>query len=107
MVDKNDKITEIKKFMFTDMKREIDLARKGYDAGNFLCALGLFCYIEFAGSQVCPNTKTKKEQFNSFLKKMGKDYEELIDAEIDIYGDLRCGLAHSYFVGKSCTIAML
>ncbi|MBD3251579.1 hypothetical protein GF380_03970 [Candidatus Uhrbacteria bacterium] len=38
---------------------------------------------------------------------MGKDYEELIDAEIDIYGDLRCGLAHSYFVGKSCTIAML
>lgn len=96
---------QAKKFIFSDVQREIDLAKNNKNAGNFLCALGLLCYTEFAGDLKEKSKGTKTERFNSFFRTFGPHYNKLIDEGFDIYGDLRCGLVHTYFAEK-CIIYM-
>ena len=80
---------EAKKFIFSDIQREIDLAKNKQDAGNFLCALGLLCYTEFAGD-LMPNSPTgKRKKFDSFFKIMGPHYEKMINENVNIYHELR------------------
>jgi len=95
-------------WMYSDIQREIDLARLGEGAGNFLCALGLLCYTEFMGGivlgsfKICP----LKRRFDAFLELMGDDYK-FLNQTVNVYDVFRCGLAHEYFVKHNCEIAML
>ncbi len=110
-------------FITADIEREIRLARMETSlwrrllaravgnpngGGNFLTALGLLCYTEFAGrlkrndfsdgnARVC---------FDDFFRDLGPEYDQLVQTQ-NVYRDLRCGLAHEYFVKRSCVIAML
>jgi len=108
---------EARHFMKVDVEREIALARvnnKGQlkvpglpaGGGNFLVALGLLCYTEFAGSLLTTGSGAGK-RFNAFFDELGPRYKAF-RKQHNVYGDLRCGLAHEYFVKKkSCTINML
>ncbi len=97
-------------FMFSDIQREINLARSGVGGGNFLAALGLLCYTEFMGAvQNCNEPTPRKEdkgKFDLFFDALGSQYDAL-NKKINAYDIFRCGMAHEYFVKKSCTIAML
>ncbi|MCK4476456.1 MAG: hypothetical protein KAU16_06985 [Methanophagales archaeon] len=95
-------------WMFSDIQREIDLARSNKRAGNFLCALGLLCYTEFMGGIVLGSFRIRPLQrsFDAFLDLMGADYKTF-NQTVDVYHVFRCGLAHEYFVKHNCDIAML
>ena len=99
---------QAKNFIFSDIQREVDIAKSNKNAGNFLCALALLCYTEFAGG--IKRNKfgigESKRNFCSFFKDLGKEYEQFQNKH-DIYKIFRCGLAHEYYVKKSCTICML
>jgi len=113
---------EAKLFIFSDVEREIQLARAS-DAnesalhslgitpggGNFLAALGLLCYTEFGGN-LKYRKKTASENFNRFFDYLGPDYKAFrasFKRQNEVYDIFRCGLAHEYYVKKSCVIAML
>lgn len=55
-----------------------------------------------ATQRLCALTKN----FEAFFGKLGPGYKEFINAGHDVYGDLRCGLAHEYYVKKRCVISM-
>ena len=99
-----DKISDyIFNWMLKDIRREIEIAKSGKDAGNVLCALGLMAYTEFMGSLMpsMENVKYSSQIFNEFLRYMGKEYSDLLDAKkINVYDHFRCGLAHEYFIKK-------
>ncbi|MBI5044287.1 MAG: hypothetical protein HZC10_10770 [Nitrospirae bacterium] len=114
---------QAKNFIFSDIQREIQLAytsdlsegkeimRKfgiNQGGGNFLSALGLLCYTEFMGGikRGVFRFDESKNNFNSFFKDLGKEYENFLKKH-NVYKIFRCGLAHEYFVKKSCTIAMM
>lgn len=101
----NNSFQQIKGFIYSDIQREIDLAAEGQGAGNLLCALGLMCYTEFAGDLMKPNAKSHTERFNAFFQTLGPSYKKMIENNIDIYKELRCGLVHKY-VQHSCTVYM-
>jgi hypothetical protein len=116
-----DEFVQAKLFMFSDIHREIQLARadpKVLEAagvksggGNFLAALGLLCYTEFGGKLKFgvkrPNgTDIASANFNQFFDILGADYQSF-RATHNVYDIFRCGLAHEYYVKKTCTIAML
>jgi len=86
-------------FMYNDIKRAIDSAK-----ANFLVALGLSVYTEVMGGLVTGHLKDhhwSKRNFKAFLPYLGTHYEKL-DAQIDLYKRVRCGLVHEYFVkGRS------
>lgn len=98
---------QAKNFIFSDIQREIDLAVSGKGAGNFLCALGLLCYTEFAGGLKRNIFKIgeSKNNFDTFFDYMGDNYQKLREKD-NVYDSLRCGLAHEYYVKKNCTIYM-
>jgi len=95
-------------FIFSDIRREIELARSGKPAGNFLSALGLLCYTEFMGGILKGSFKsgTAKSRFDAFFNSMGQGYKSL-NQQIDVYNVFRCGMAHEYFIKGNCIIAML
>lgn len=127
---------EIKRFIYSDIQREINLARFTEDCrlgkvkigkrileaiidipggGNFLAALGLLCYTEFAG-KIKYNMKKlngkalASENFNKFFDDLGKEYKSFRKSFTNknyVYDTFRCGLAHEYHVKKSCTIFIL
>jgi len=111
-----------KQFIFSDIERELQLARTDpakLDAlgvnsggGNFLAALGLLCYTEFAGKLKYNRKKTNgkdsaADNFNLFFDDLGTEYKTFRILGNDVYGIFRCGLAHEYYVKRNCTIAML
>lgn len=101
-----DRFLQAKEFIFSDIERELNLAKSGQGAGNFMCALSLLCYTEFMGG-VRRNLFKQgeaKNNFNSFLQELGEDYSS---QTIDVYSIFRCGLAHEYFVKEDCTVYML
>lgn len=105
MMDR-DRFIQAKEFIFSDMEREINLAKSGQGAGNFMCALSLLCYTEFMGG-VRRNVFKQgeaKNNFNAFLQELGNGYSSL---PLNAYSIFRCGLAHEYFVKEDCTIYML
>lgn len=101
-------------YMLTDVRRELQLARSD-DAnlqaigvtpggGNFLAALGLLCYTEFGGRLITGTTRAA-HNFNTFFDRLGPECASF-RKDHDVYDIFRCGLAHEYYVKKSCTIAM-
>jgi hypothetical protein len=117
---KND-FLQAKEFIFRDVEREIQLAKAvpaslqslaiTPGGGNFLAALGLLCYTEFGGKLRFHRKRTNgkdaaSENFNWFFDLLGQAYQDF-RAEHNVYDLFRCGLAHEYYVKKSCTICML
>jgi len=115
-----DEFVQAKLFMFSDVRREMQLAKaepKALDAagvnpggGNFLAALGLLCYTEFGGKlkfgvKRKNGTDVASDNFNQFFDLLGSDYQSF-RASHNVYDIFRCGLAHEYYAKKSCTIAM-
>ena len=115
-----------KRYIFTDIRREIRLAEVTESArgkailkniriprggGNFLAALALLCYTEFAG-ELKYNCKRRNgaeyasENFNKFFDDIGKGYKAFRTSGINVYNIFRCGLAHEYYVKDNCTIFM-
>jgi hypothetical protein len=110
---------QAKGFIFSDIEREIQLARADKrqlqalgvtpGGGNFLAALGLLCYTEFGG-KLKFRKKTAAQNFNGFFDFIGPDYKGFrgsFSRQNEVYDVFRCGLAHEYYVKKSCVIAML
>ncbi len=116
-----DEFIQAKLFIFSDVEREIQLARADGEAlralgvtpggGNFLAALGLLCYTEFGGKlrfgvKRSDGSDVASANFNQFFDLLGPDYQKFRDQH-NVYDIFRCGLAHEYYVKKSCTICML
>jgi hypothetical protein len=110
-----DEFIQAKLFMFSDVEREIELAKADENAlraagvkpggGNFLAALGLLCYTEFGGKLQHGNDAASAD-FNQFFDSLGADYQSF-RGNHNVYDIFRCGLAHEYYVKRSCDIAML
>ncbi|MCZ6691818.1 MAG: hypothetical protein O7H41_19705 [Planctomycetota bacterium] len=126
-----------KEFIEKDIGREIALAKATAipageqslrelgiypGGGNFLAALGLLCYTEWAGKlkygcKYPVRGRRGKEKdaashnFNHFFDDLGPGYRRFREDEESEqespYSTFRCGLAHEYLVKKSCTIYML
>jgi hypothetical protein len=106
-------IKKVRDFMNEDLAKTIELDRirrlddptRTYGAPNFLITLVLCCYTEFWGRLVegIPERESRR-CFETFFKRLGKDYDDLISRRVDVYGDVRCGLAHSYFVSNTAKI---
>ena len=116
---------QAKQFIYSDIEREINLAHATENkenvamldklgvsgGGNFLAALGLLGYTEFAG-KLKYNKKKKNgydfasENFNQFFDDLGLYYKQFRNSGVDIYSIFRCGLVHEYYVKKNCTIYM-
>jgi hypothetical protein len=116
-----DEFLQAKEFIFRDVEREIQLAKTDATAlqalgvtsggGNFLAALGLLCYTEFGGKlrfgvKHADGRDVASANFNQFFDCLGPAYQTF-RAQHNVYDLFRCGLAHEYYVKKSCTIAML
>jgi hypothetical protein len=96
-------------FMANDVRREIERARDGHPAGNFLCALALLCYTEVLGG-LRRGTLARgngRRNFDCFFRELGPDYQQLLDAGVDVYGLFRCGMAHEYVIKGRATVSML
>jgi hypothetical protein len=115
-----DEFVQAKLFMFSDLRREIQLANAdpkllaaagiNSGGGNFLAALGLLCYTEFGGKlkfgvKRSNGTDVASTNFNQFFDLLGSGYQSFRKSH-DVYDIFRCGLAHEYYAKKSCTIAM-
>lgn len=96
-------------FIAGDIQREIDSARDGEPAGNFLCALALLCYTEVLGG-VQRGTLAQRQgraNFEAFFGSLGPVYAALLRGGLDAYQVFRCGMAHEYFVKGEATVTML
>jgi len=118
--------TQARSFIFTDIRREIAMAKasesiEGQEAlhraqvplgaGNFMAALALLCYTEFGGKlkfncRRDNGTDLASENFNRFFDEIGPAYQAFRAAGHKVYDVFRCGLAHEYYVKKSCTISI-
>lgn len=110
---------QARQFIFSDVERELQLAGAPPEAlqalgvlpggGNFLAAMGLLCYTEFAGKLMFGHTNAGRDvasaNFNSFFALLGTGYADLLHRH-NIYNVFRCGLAHEYYVKHACTIVM-
>jgi hypothetical protein len=70
---------------------------------SFLLALGLCCYTEYWGKLklgVEAEEKRGRESFEKFLYDYLDPiyYPQLRNKGLDLYKDVRCGLAHSYLI---------
>ncbi|MEW8060485.1 MAG: hypothetical protein AB2787_13535 [Candidatus Thiodiazotropha endolucinida] len=122
---KHEEFKQARCFMFTDIRREIELANasetvEGRNAlnnvgispggGNFMAALALLSYTEFGGKQKFNFKKGNgsdhsSKNFNEFFDGLGQEYKDF-RADNNVYDIFRCGLAHEYYVKKSCIITM-
>ena len=105
----------LKQFMRDDIERELELAkaepalleaagvRSG--GGNFLAALGLLCYTEFAG-RVRYGRSTSTDNFNLLFDDLGPAYKAFRQSCPNVYDMFRCGMAHEYVIKQPSGIAM-
>ena len=118
----NFKFNQAKSFIATDINRELSLAKASQSlwkktilkalgispgGGNFLAALCLLSYTEFAG-RVLNNDfsdSNSRTNFDSFFNSIGSEYKAFNESH-NVYKIFRCGLAHEYYVKKSCVIAI-
>lgn len=121
MITKKD-FEQAKAFIYADIEREIALGKATRSklrnfflriagvprgGGNFMAALALLSYTEFAGrleNQDFSNQNSGKN-FNDFFACLGPHYQTFLNHH-QVYTILRCGLAHEYYVKKDCEIAM-
>jgi len=74
-------------------------------SGNFMAALALLSYTEFAGrlkNNDFSDTNSRRN-FDSFFCDLGTDYQTFLSNH-NAYRIFRCGLAHVYYVKRDCTI---
>jgi hypothetical protein len=93
--------------MYEDIRKTLDLSNSPKGAPNFLLALVLCCYTEYWGKLLLENPKeSSRKAFEAFFKRLGQDYQTLVNnTAIDIYRDIRCGLAHAYIIeGRDAAI---
>lgn len=117
-----DEFIQAKLFIFSDVEREIQLAKSDDRAlralgvtsggGNFLAALGLLCYTEFGGKlRFGFKHKNGKDNssanFNQFFDLLGPAYKTFRLRHKNVYDVFRCGLAHEFYVKRNCEIRML
>jgi hypothetical protein len=97
-------VLKVREFMFNDIDKTLRLADdKQIGAPNFLLALGLVCYTEYCGKLVKGikkgELKRSEEAFNTFIKRLDPVYYgKLLNSKVDLYGEVRCGLAHAYMI---------
>lgn len=111
---------QAKEFIYSDIRREICLGKISSSivgrnflklilgsagGGNFIAALALLCYTEFAGKLIT-GKDDPKGNFNLFFDKLGSSYGNFRKNH-KVYDIFRCGLAHEYDVKRNCTIGML
>lgn len=104
-------VLKVREFMFNDIDKTLKLAdNKQIGAPNFLLALGLVCYTEYWGKLLEGIKKSDQSSsakaFNAFLKRLDrKYYGSLLTCNVNLYGEVRCGLAHAYLVeGKGDSV---
>jgi len=98
---------KVQEFMFGDIQKSLELNNKrGIGAPGFLIALGLCCYTEYWGRLALGiSTGCSKPAFNTFLDKLDPThYRTLRESGLNIYHDVRCGLAHSFVIEKGGNI---
>lgn len=101
------RVLEVRDFMFDDIDKTLQLIHTPRGAPNFLLALGPCCYTEYWGKLLLGIEGNDKGRaaFEAFLKRLDCDYYQGLLQGLNIYGDIRCGLAHSYLIeGKSSMI---
>ena len=111
---------EAKLFIYTDIEREIRLAyaseRNDFKAAikpfkvppggaNFLAAMGLLNYTEFAGK--LKYNKNCTDNFNHFFDELGPEYKQFRVSCPKVYDTFRCGLVHEYYTKDGCDIYMV
>ncbi len=100
-------VLKVSEFMFNDIDKTIKLAdNPTVGAPNFLLALRLCCYTEYWGKLLKGVKKGElrrgKEPFNAFLERIDPVYYGgLINSNVDLYGEVRCGLAHAYLIDST------
>ena len=109
-------------FIYADIEREIALAKASQNpfkklllrmagvpsgGGNFMAALALLSYTEFAGRLKNNDFSdgNSRKNFDDFFVDLGNDYKQFLTSH-NVYKIFRCGLAHEYYVKKDCVIAM-
>jgi hypothetical protein len=117
---KRSEFLRAKLFIFTDVEREIQLAKANRASlrglginpggGNFLAALGLLCYTEFGGKlrfghKNAQGRDIASKNFHDFFDLLGTDYVKL-QSICNVYDIFRCGLAHEFYVKQNCAIHM-
>jgi hypothetical protein len=100
LTDRGKKIlTVFDEYIFGFMRGDINAA---IDRGAYyLAALGLVSYTEVLGGLLTSNLgveRTSRKNFKAFLPYLGEGYVALEKKGIDVYGDVRCGLVHNYFI---------
>jgi len=92
--------------VFGLMVSDLERCLKMEPGPNFVVALILSEYTEIMGGfvtgELCDHRKSGAN-YRKFLQCMGCYYEQL-DAQLDLYVTLRCGLAHEYFAKGPSTI---
>jgi hypothetical protein len=101
-----DSIKQVKRFMFADIEKSLKLNDNiNVGAPAFLVALGLCCYTEYWGKLMKGiSSGCSKTTFNAFLDELDPTYYPFLREQVDVYHDIRCGLAHSYLIAKSANI---
>jgi hypothetical protein len=100
-------VLKVRRFMFDDIDKTIGLAdNPNVGAPNFLLALGLCCYTEYWGKLLTGVKKLEHSKgriaFNAFLERLDPVYYgNLIRSGIELYEEVRCGLAHAYLIESS------
>lgn len=116
-VPSNDEVQEIsdffKEYVFGFIYHDIDAAIDG--KANFLVALALTTYTEFLGGLINGNFGIDAQgkmipgqcgkNFETFFGCLGTPYQNLVN-ELNVYGVIRSGLVHQYFVKREGTIWM-
>jgi hypothetical protein len=99
----HDSVLQVRSFMFNDIEKTLCLTlNPQIGAPNFLLALGLCCYTEYWGKLVegikKSESKRSGEAFNSFLTRLDEAYYKDLLTQVNLYHEVRCGLAHSYLI---------
>jgi hypothetical protein len=98
-------VLKVQEFMVNDIQKTLSLK----ETPNFLLVLGLCCYTEYWGKlRLGVEVKEQKSEksFNVFICGYldPNYYPQLRKNGVDIYKDVRCGLAHSYLIEKTSNI---
>jgi len=73
---------------------------------NFMTALALLCYTDFAGGLTVDGSATTTT-FHDFICRMGEGYAQLLNDGLNIYRVFRCGMAHEYFAKGDIEVSMV
>jgi len=109
-------------FIFADVEREValpDVSERWFGrlllriakippgGANFMAALALLSYTEFAGRLKNNDfsEQNSRKNFDDFFVDLGPGYQQFL-SQHNAYTIFRCGLAHEYYIKKDCLIAV-